>query len=129
MNEIYLFDKETFSTILTEIYNKYPNQISFAKEANINRTYISKYINKKISVPPSAKILRRLSNVSKGITTYQELMRICGYLDNNEIIITNKGRLERILELANGLSIQETNYLIKQLNIAKIQIMKGDKNK
>ncbi len=122
MEDLTKFNKEFFSMILTEIYSKYPNQRSFAKMANINRTYISKYINKKICVPPSAKILRRLAKASKGITTYQELMQICGYLEHNGIIITNKDRVQQILELTNGLTIQEINYLIEQLNKAKIKI-------
>lgn len=122
MEDLTKFNKELFSMVLTEIYNKYPNQRSFAKRANINRTYISKYINKKIYVPPSAKILRRLAKASKGTTTYQELMQICGYLEDNEIIMTNKDRMQQILELASGLTIQEANYLIKQLNKAKIKI-------
>lgn len=33
--------------------------------------------------------------------------------------------MQRILELANGLTIQETNYLIKKLNKAKIKIEEG----
>lgn len=124
------FDKETFSNILSEIYRQYQNQREFARNSNINRTYISKYINKKIDMPPSPKILRRLSKASKGITTYQEIMQVCGYLNNNEMIIDNrdKSNLEQILVLANGLNIQEANYLIKQLNKAKIKIEKEGKN-
>lgn len=127
MNELENFDKEKFSNVLSQIYNKYSNQREFSKKANINRTYISKYINKKIQVPPSAKILRRVAKASKGIITYQDLMYICGYLNNNETIIIhkNKSKLEQILELANGLSLQETNYLIKKLNTAKIRIEEG----
>lgn len=33
-----------------------------------------------------------------------------------------KSKIQQILELADGLSIQEANYLIKQFNKAKIQI-------
>lgn len=123
MNTVNNFDKETFSNILSEIYKKYSNQRSFAKKANINRTYISKYINQKLEVPPSAKILRRLANASKGLATYQELMQICGYLEKNEKITTdNKNKLDQILDLANGLTIQEANYLIKQLNKSEIKL-------
>lgn len=39
---------------------------------------------------------------------------------------TTKNSLEQILDLANGLTIQEANYLIKQLNKSKIQIEKGE---
>lgn len=40
-----------------------------------------------------------------------------------------KSNLQQILKLANGLTIQETNYLIKQLNKAKIRIEKGGKSR
>lgn len=77
------FNKEKFSDILLKIYGLYQNQREFAAKANINRTYISKYIHKKIEVPPSAHILKRLSNASMGLTTYEELMEICGYIEKN----------------------------------------------
>lgn len=126
-----IFDKQAFSDILSKIYNQYFNQRDFAKKANVNRTYISKYINKKLDVPPSAKILRRLANASKGLTTYENLMKICGYLEENEKIIVSKNQsvLEQILELSSDLTIQEANYLIKQFNNAKIRLVKGAKNK
>lgn len=117
------FDKEMFSIVLSEIYNQYPNQRQFAKRANINRTYISKYINKKLEFPPSAKILRRLANVSKGITTYQELMQICGYLDENEIIISNlktniKDECKNILEVK--LDGDTTKLILNGIQLKKV---------
>lgn len=117
------FDKEKFSKILKKIYNQYPSQRSFATRARVNRTYISKYINKKIDVPPSVKILRKLAIASKGVTTYQQLMQICGFLEDNEMIIFNsKDKLQQILELSNNLSVQEVNYLIGKFKTSRIQI-------
>lgn len=42
--------------------------------------------------------------------------------NTRNIITQNKSRLQQILELANGLSVQEANCLIKQLTKAKIKI-------
>lgn len=49
-------------------------------------------------------------------------------LTSEETKLNAENRLEQILVLANGLNIQEANYLIKQLNKAKIKIEKEGKN-
>lgn len=123
------FNKEEFARILMKIYSKYNNQREFAKKADICRTYLSKYLNMRIEEPPTVKILKRIAKASKGETTYQELMQVCGYLEQNETIIVkqNQNKLKQILELANGLNIQEANYLIKVLNKSKIQIEESEK--
>lgn len=123
------FNKEEFARILMKIYSKYNNQREFAKKADVCRTYLSKYLNMRIEEPPTVKILKRIVKASKGATTYQELMQVCGYLEENEIIIVkqNQNKLKQILELANGLNIQEANYLIKVLNKSKIQIEESEK--
>lgn len=74
-----MFDKEKFSSKLNEINNTYNNMTEFAKKANFDRSYISKYIHKRLSNPPSPKILERIANASNGKTRYEELMQICGY--------------------------------------------------
>ncbi|MCI9000357.1 MAG: helix-turn-helix transcriptional regulator [Clostridia bacterium] len=125
MNKIYLFNKEKFARTVMKIYLQYNNQREFAKRSGICRTYLSQYMNEKLDVPPKPEILQRLANTSKGLTTYQELMEICGYLEENETMNTkNKINLRQILKLINGLTMQEANYLIKQLKKAKIQIEK-----
>ena len=75
-----MFNKENFSDILNKINKEYPNMTEFAKVANFDRTYISKYIHQRLDNPPTPKILMGISNASKGITTYAELLNICGYL-------------------------------------------------
>ncbi len=42
--------------------------------------------------------------------------------NKRNIITQNKNRMQQILELANGLTVKESNYLINQLNKSKIQI-------
>jgi len=82
-----MFDKEKFGYIIRKINDVYPTQYDFADKSDVNRTYLSQYINKKLSAPPKPDILKKIANASKGLTTYNELMQICGYLpismDNN----------------------------------------------
>lgn len=77
-----MFNKYKFSKILADIYKSYNNQREFAEAADVNRAYLSQYINQKFDTPPSPKILSKIANASKGITTYEELMFICDYTNN-----------------------------------------------
>lgn len=130
------FNKKAFSEILQKVYDLYPNQRAFAERADINRTYISKYINQRMNVPPSAKILRRLAKASKGLIAYQELMKICGYLNDDESIITfsqitmksnqRENKLEQIINLIDGLTIDEFNLLKAKIKDARIKISKEE---
>lgn len=76
-----MFDKEKFSTILKEINNTYDNQTQFGDCAHVNRAYLSQYMNMKLDNPPSPKILKNIANASKDLTTYEYLMKICGYFE------------------------------------------------
>lgn len=80
-----MFDKEKFGTIIKKINDAYPTQYDFADKSSVNRTYLSQYINLKLDVPPKPKILERIAKASKGITNYNELMEICGYVSNKEL--------------------------------------------
>lgn len=75
-----MFDKLKFANILKKINEAYENQTSFANASNVNRTYLSQYINIKLDNPPSPKVLRGIAKASKGLTTYEELMALCGYI-------------------------------------------------
>lgn len=128
-----MIDKEKFSSILKDIVSKYSSISEFAVISELGRSYISKYLNKELEAAPSSKVLRKIANNSRGVTTYVELLEICGYLNdddlcefkgknnfNNEILIeakvesnieevTNQVRelvelLERANELINSLS-------------------------
>ena len=81
-----MFDKDKFSKVLLLINNTYSSMSNFAKNAKFDRTYISKYINLKLDNPPTPEILRKIANSSKGLTTYTELMLICGYLETDDSI-------------------------------------------
>lgn len=76
-----MFDKNKFAQILKNISETYTNQRDFSKKSEINRTYLSQYMNMKLDKPPKPDILEKLANASHGITNYDELMTICGYSD------------------------------------------------
>lgn len=76
-----MFNKTKFSEVLISIVNKYDSISDFANSSKVGRSYLSKYINQKIDAPPSPKVLEKISNHSKALVTYKELMNICGYID------------------------------------------------
>lgn len=76
-----MFNKTKFSEVLINIVNKYDSISDFANSSKVGRSYLSKYINQKIDAPPSPKVLEKISNHSKTLVTYKELMNICGYID------------------------------------------------
>lgn len=81
-----MFNKEKFSLIIREIKNIYDSQEEFSKSSNIGRTSLSQYMNCRLDKPPKPSILKKIATASKGITTYDELMKICGYISNDPTI-------------------------------------------
>lgn len=79
-----MFDKEAFSKVLTKIYKSYNNQRDFANATGVNRSYLSQYMNKKIDNPPTPKILEKIAAASNSITTYLQLMNMCGYISKDQ---------------------------------------------
>ncbi len=77
-----MFNKNKFALILQEIKETYKSQEDFSEKSGIGRTYISQYMNMKIDKPPLPKILEKIAEASKGITTYNELMTVCGYIED-----------------------------------------------
>lgn len=76
-----MFKKTDFANILKKINSLYENQTYFADASGVNRTYLSQYMNLKLDTPPSPKILKGIAKASKGLATYDDLMKICGYID------------------------------------------------
>ncbi len=75
-----MFDRNKFAQIIKNIKETYNSQEEFSQKSNIGRTYLSQYMNMKLKEPPKPKILEKLAKASNGITTYKELLDICGYL-------------------------------------------------
>lgn len=80
-----MFKKEEFSTVLKQINSNYDTMTDFAKKADFDRSYISKYINMKYDNPPSPEILKKLANASYGIVSYNDLMEMCGYIELSDL--------------------------------------------
>lgn len=76
-----MFDKKAFSDILNKIVTLYDSITDLASVSTVGRSYISKYIHMKIDAPPSPKVLEKIATAAKGVTTYEELMYMCGYTD------------------------------------------------
>ena len=94
-----MFDKIKFAQIIKNIKETYSSQEDFSKKSDIGRTYLSQYMNMKLDEPPKPKILEKLANSSHSITTYEELMRICGYFGNIRGDRLKSCRLSRNLSL------------------------------
>jgi len=86
-----MFDKIKFAQLLKKISDTYENQRDFSKKSEINRTYLSQYMNMKLEAPPKPKILEKLANASNNITTYNELMQVCGYTYVTELTPSSYG--------------------------------------
>lgn len=84
------FQKEIFANILNAISYSYESITEFAEISLVDRTYLSKYINKKLNHPPSPEILRKIADNSKGIISYIALLYVCGYLTKTEFNIFTK---------------------------------------
>ena len=78
-NNLYFFDKEKFANILKRINDSYPTQTDFSNKT-INRTNISQYINMRLDSLPKPNTLKKIAENSNDITTYKELMKVCGYI-------------------------------------------------
>lgn len=126
-----MFDKNKFALIIKKISESYNNQREFSEKSSINRTYLSQYLNMKLDSPPKPEILERLAEASHGITSYSELMKICGYLEGEylkDYYINNYNISDKEFEIAmgnnlsNGLNEEELNALseiVKDFNERK----------
>ncbi len=86
-----MFNQKLFSDILSKINSTYSSMTEFGKKADLDRSYISKYINRKLTNPPSPDILKKISDASNGMVSYYELMEICGYIDLGSVFLLDDG--------------------------------------
>lgn len=111
-----MFDKNKFAQIIKDIKETYHSQEEFSKKSEIGRTYLSQYMNKKLDEPPKPKILEKLANASHDITTYKELMRICGYVEKtleNKVFSIYKMLKDYHNYINNGKSNEDNSYEIE----------------
>jgi len=79
------YDRKKFIKILEKIKSTYSSLNEMADKSEITSSYLSKIMSSKYEEPPSPKILRGIAKASHDITTYMELMYICGYIDKRDI--------------------------------------------
>lgn len=81
---------------------------NFAKDIDVDSSTLSRIINYNRTTPPSPEILKKMANSSKGVTSYIELMYICGYITEENIDELEK-LLIKLKELKN---IKDTNNIL-----------------
>lgn len=113
-----MFQKEIYSNILKKILGKYDSIQDFANNAGIDRGYLSRQINQKLDSPPTPKILKKIADSSQKITTYDELMEVCGYFNTKKVTnnIIDLAFLEHYNELKMFCSDNEIQELISLLH-------------
>lgn len=111
-----MFEQQKFSSILEYIISQYESLRDFSNVCGFNRTSISKYVRKELPNPPSPDILKKIADNSKGLTTYMELMLICGYVTRDNIEETDE-ILKRYNEARNN-KIEMSNML-KNIHLNK----------
>ena len=106
-----MFNKIEFAKILTKINNSYDTMTEFAEKSEVNRTYLSQYINQKLDSPPTPKILMKIAKNSHNLITYEKLMAICGYIIDD----VNKN----LDEVRNAEKTLSYNNMVKKLLLNK----------
>lgn len=104
-----MYNQDELINILKEsIGEKSLNE--FARTSGVDSAYISRIINKIRTTPPSPKILEKIAQSSHGITTYEELMQICGYSEENIESVVYK-IYQQLIELAKKIYKKKNNDL------------------
>lgn len=74
-----MYNQDKFIEILKKCLRDYSLN-EYSRIAGVDAGYISRILNKKRKNPPSPSVLKKIADTSIGITTYEELMEICGYI-------------------------------------------------
>lgn len=110
------FNKEKFSEILLNIKDSYGSINQMAEKTDVTAAYISKLIRLMYDNAPSPEILKKIAENSNGITTYQTLMEVCGYINENDFnsyILGMLGLTEQ--------DLNEFNIFFKELNLSEYE--------
>lgn len=116
-----MFDKNKLAIILKECQGT-SSLNEYARNSDIDVGYLCRIINKKKSNPPSPKILRKIADTSKGLTTYNELMQICGYGQAIERTAIEQGAIEYLEGIVNR---QEPGWSLVDITLNYIKRLEG----
>lgn len=75
------YNKDKFLNILNKLKESFGSQNKMAEALGISSSYITKIYDENTKNPPAPEYLKKIADNSKGVTTYEELMEICGYLN------------------------------------------------
>lgn len=115
------FNKEDFATILGNAYGSFfTNAKQFCENTGLTEKEIKEYQKEQKDEPPSVYVLKKISDYSFPQVSYELLLQVCGYIDENSNI---KSKMERILEILSGSKRCEIDLILHnvQVEIAKPQ--------
>lgn len=113
-----MFDKIKFSELLKNIVSFYDSIRDFSKASGFNRTSLSEYIRCEVKNPPTPDILRGIADSSYGLTTYVELLEVCGYLNSNDLFELREkanSNNEPLIEAKVDSNIEEVTNQVREL--------------
>jgi len=107
------FKPDLLKEMLEEAVDNFGTATKFSAEVGVDRTYISKYMNKRKNKAPSPKVLLKISNNSS--LDYIDLMVAAGYVPNyfseNNYVIPNIDHIENFKKLIDGTYIIGKNRI------------------
>ncbi|MHB1126521.1 MAG: hypothetical protein ACYC2T_06120 [Bacillota bacterium] len=74
-----MFNETRFADLLHKAIGE-RTTTQYADLTGVNRTYISKLLNKKLNSPPSPEIIKRLASMAFNEITYEEFMAAAGHI-------------------------------------------------
>jgi len=77
-----VFDKDKFADLLKKAIGDRTATV-YADLVDVNRTYISKLLNKKLPNPPGPEIIKKLASKAYHNITYEDFMVAAGWLPEN----------------------------------------------
>jgi repressor LexA len=75
-----MFDKVKFRNLLIKARGD-RNNLEYAEDTGLSRTYISKYMNLKLDNPPSPEAIQKLVNKTQNNVTYKDMMIAAGHIE------------------------------------------------
>ncbi len=93
----------------------------FALSCQVNAGHLSRLLNGNFVNPPSPETLKKISKGSHGIVTYEELLKACNYIEDED--------LSRIDKYINDNELYDKfNHLVKNENAKVLFDKLGDLN-
>ena len=111
-----MYNQDRFIEILKKCQSN-TSLNEFARLADVDAGYLSRIINKKKVNPPSPKILEKISRASKGITSYEELMEVCGYVNFVDSFFDNSvSQIGDKIPLIHNIEFKEGKFIVDNFN-------------